>query len=148
MALSGGKVKSMSRAKILVVDDEDEIVQALTLRLKSAGYDLISANNSSQAMLLATRHLPDLVILDIRMPSGNGHIVAHKLLHQHATSIIPIIFLTASTSEADRKKAFEVEPVAYLNKPFKSGELLAVVTRALVISQHMRAHALCDWQIM
>jgi CheY-like chemotaxis protein len=138
----------MSKAKILVVDDEEDIVRALSLRLKAAGYTLILANNGAQAMQLATHQLPDLIILDIGIPSGNGHIVARRLLHQHATAHIPVIFLTASALEEDRKKAFEVEPVAYLNKPFKPNDLLAVVTRAVAISQQVRSQAIYDWRII
>lgn len=137
----------MSKAKILVVDDEVEIVRALSMRLKAAGYELISANNGAQAMQMATRQLPDLMILDIGMPAGNGHAIARRLLHQPATAHIPVIFLTASALEEDRKKAYEVEPVAYLNKPFKPNDLLAVVSRAVSISQQVRSQAIYDWRI-
>jgi two-component system KDP operon response regulator KdpE len=125
----------MSQAKILVVDDEMEIVRAVTMRLRAAGYEVIAAHDGLMATQLAIREQPDLVILDIGMPCGDGHTVAQRLQNQMGTMSTPIIFLTARTAEADRKQAAEVRAAGYLTKPFKPEELLSTVSRALALGK-------------
>jgi DNA-binding response OmpR family regulator len=121
----------MTKATILVVDDEDDIVRAISLRLRAANYEVICANDGFEATRTAIRALPDLVILDIGMPHGNGHVVAQQLLANSGTRSIPIIFLTARTSEEDRMRASGAGGARYLTKPCKSQDLLDTVARAL-----------------
>jgi DNA-binding response OmpR family regulator len=122
----------MSLAKILVVDDEIEIVRAVKMRLKAAGYDVIAAYDGMSATQLAFREAPDLIIMDIGMPCGDGHVIAQRLLTNVETSATPIVYLTARTGEADRKKAAENRAAGYLTKPFKAEELLDTVSNALL----------------
>lgn len=89
-----------SGAKILVVDDEPDVVRALTMRLKFAGYEVIVASDGASATRLAITEQPDLVILDIGLPCGDGHDVAGRLCENMNTAAVPIIFLTARTSQA------------------------------------------------
>ena len=84
------------RKKILVVDDERDIVKALMIRLQGAGYDVVTAFDGAQGVFMAHKEKPDLIILDIRMPSGNGFSVAQRLKHSTHTFTIPVIFLTGS----------------------------------------------------
>jgi DNA-binding response OmpR family regulator len=121
----------MPPAKILVVDDEQEIVRALTMRLRAAGYQVISAHDGLVGTQMAITESPDLVILDIGMPCGDGHTVAQRLMNNKETRATPIIFLTARTSEIDRKKAKNVHAAGYLTKPFKSQDLLDTIADAL-----------------
>ena len=121
----------MPVAKILVVDDEQDIVRILMMRLRSAGYDVVTANTGAVAVRMAEMTAPDLLILDIGMPDGDGHIVANHLQKNAKTSRIPIIFLTARTSEKDRMQAYQAGVCRYLTKPFKTDELLSTVSRAL-----------------
>ncbi len=125
--------------KVLVVDDEIEIVKAVSMRLRSAGYGVISARDGQMATQMALHEAPDLVILDIGMPCGDGHTVAQRLLAQAETMSTPIIFLTARDSEDDRRRAFQAGAIAYINKPFASQDLLAVVSRALAASKRMHS---------
>ena len=128
----------MSQAKILVVDDEQEIVRALTLRLRAAGYRVISAKDGETAVRMASKLSPDLVIMDIGMPCGDGHAVVRQLAENAETLATPIIFLTAQTSEKDRTQAYKAGAVGYLTKPFKSQSLLTVVSRALTQAKGSR----------
>src|SRR5579863_5971396 len=125
----------MPQAKILVVDDEQSIVRALTIRLRAVGYEVISANDGLVGTQMALHESPDLVILDIGMPCGDGHTIAQRLMKNNATMSTPIIFLTARTSETDRKKAASVHSVGYLTKPFDSQDLLDTVSRALSLGR-------------
>jgi DNA-binding response OmpR family regulator len=121
----------MSLAKILVVDDETEIVRAVSLRLKAAGYTVIAAHDGMMATQLAIHESPDLVIMDIGMPCGNGHVVMERLLNNVETESTPVIFLTARTGEADRNKALANQAAGYVTKPFNPNELLQTVSQAL-----------------
>lgn len=118
-------------SKILVVDDETDIVRAVAMRLRASGYDVLTASDGIRATQLAVSESPDLVILDIGMPCGDGYMVAEFLSKNSKTMGPPIIFLTARTSIAEQDDAKEAGAFAYLTKPFKSGELLDTVTRAL-----------------
>ena len=117
--------------KILIVDDETDIVRSLSMRLKHAGYEVIVASDGLTAISMATRNLPDLILLDIGLPCGDGHLVATRLNVNSKTMGTPIIFLTARTSDANRAKATEAGVYAYVTKPFQADELLRIIERAL-----------------
>jgi len=125
----------MSKAKILVVDDEMEIVRAVTMRLKAAGYEVIAAHDGMMATQLAIRESPDLVIMDLGMPCGDGHIVMQRLLDNVETMSTPVIVLTARTADADRKQAAAHRAAGYLTKPFQATDLLQCVSRALAVGK-------------
>ena len=81
------------KKKILIVDDERDIVKVLVIRLESSGYEVISAFDGAQGVFMAHKEQPDLIILDIRMPAGDGFSVAERLKRSTHTWTIPIIFL-------------------------------------------------------
>ena len=121
----------MPQAKILVVDDEPEIVRALTMRLRAAGYEVIAANDGLIGTKMAIQEAPDLVLLDIGMPCGNGHTVADRMRKNVKTMTTPFVFLTACAAEEDRRKAAGARAAGYLTKPFKTHELLDTIARVL-----------------
>ena len=118
-------------AKILVVDDEPDIVMALAMRLKSAGYIVITAGDGAEATKRAIHEQPNLILLDIGMPCGDGHTIANRLSNSVDTASIPLIYLTARTAPADRMKAMSLGAFDYITKPFTSERLLGSVERAL-----------------
>jgi DNA-binding response OmpR family regulator len=113
--------------KILIVDDEPELVRAVTLRLKSAGYETMSACDGLAAMAMAFSCQPHLVLLDIGLPFQDGYQVATTLRMAARTAHIPIVFLTSRTWDLD--KAREVRPDGYVVKPYQPVELLDIVGR-------------------
>jgi CheY-like chemotaxis protein len=121
----------VSVEKILVVDDEEDVVRAVGMRLKSAGYQVLCASDGLAATQMAVKHMPDLIILDIGMPGGDGHTVAQRLHANVNTMTIPIVFLTARVSKEDMEKASDVGAAGYLMKPFKSERLLSLVDRVI-----------------
>lgn len=121
----------MLKGKILVVDDEPEIVKSVKIRLEASGYEVITAMDGLQATQIAIKQQPDLIILDIGMPAGDGHVVLKRIKDNVSTETIPIIFLTARTSMDDYEKAGDAGIDKYLTKPFKSEELLAAVEELL-----------------
>jgi CheY-like chemotaxis protein len=117
--------------KILMVDDEPDILKIVKFRLLNAGYEVIFASNGQEGVDLARAQSPDLIIMDYRMPILNG-IDAAKLIKKDAQlKHIPILFMTASsaTITEDIIKAVGIE--AYLTKPFEADILLQKVKQLL-----------------
>ena len=121
----------MTRKKILVVDDERDVVKAVTIRLQTAGYEVVSAYDGARGVFAVHKEKPDLVILDIRMPAGDGFSIAQELKESAQTSHIPILFLTGSPEISAEQKAEKVGGRFYIKKPYDPEELLDAVRRAL-----------------
>ena len=124
--------------KILIVDDEPELVRALTLRLNSAGYETLSASDGVAATDRAFSYQPDLILLDIGLPLQDGYQVAGILRAASRTAHIPIVFLTARTWDLD--KAREIRPDGYVVKPYQPAELLDIVGRLIAVTR-VRNHS-------
>lgn len=109
---------------VLVVDDEDDIVQFVQDALEDEGYKVFTAFDGAQALQVAREHRPDLIILDIMLPRRDGFAVCSEL-REHLD--IPILFLSAKQSDADKIQGFRVGADDYVIKPFSIKELLARV---------------------
>jgi DNA-binding response OmpR family regulator len=117
--------------KILIVEDDTRIAMMLFIRLKAENYDTRLASNAVQAMSLAKQGCPDLIVVDISMPGGNGFLVAEWLRDLKETADVPIIFMTASQKPGLREEACEYGAAAFLQKPFDAKELLAAIHEVL-----------------
>jgi two-component system OmpR family response regulator len=129
----------MSKGKILVVDDEQQIVECVSARLRSFGYEVITAMHGSLATALALEEKPDLIILDINMPEMDGHAVVRALRNSLETGYIPIIFLSARTTEEDYQEAIRNGIERYITKPFTSEELIVAVEELVCTAVGSRA---------
>jgi two-component system phosphate regulon response regulator PhoB len=116
---------------VLVVDDEDDIRNLLLLQLQKEGFTAISASNGLDALELAQRVTPSLVILDLMLPGLPGTEVCRRLRAEAATKDVPIIMLSARSDEIDRVVGFEVGADDYVTKPFSARELLLRVRAVL-----------------
>ena len=112
------------RGTILVVDDEDEIVQFVQDALEDEGYTVCTAFDGGQALKVARQRCPDLVILDIMLPGRNGFAICKEL---RENLDIPILFLSAKQSDADKIQGFSMGADDYVMKPFSIKELIARV---------------------
>ena len=119
----------MSEAKILVVDDEPNLVDVITFNLRHVGFDVINAFDADEALRKYKSEKPDLILLDVMLPQGSGFDVC-RLIRQ-TDQRIPIIMLTARISESDRVQGFEFGADDYVLKPFATRELVARI-RALL----------------
>lgn len=119
-----GKV---TKATILIVDDNPNNVQLLNAVMSMRGFDVMVAKNGLQALEIVKNELPDLILLDIMMPVMDGFEACRKLKECPETKNIPIIFLTAKSHIDDIMKGFELGGVDYITKPFSSNELVARV---------------------
>jgi DNA-binding response OmpR family regulator len=113
--------------KILVVDDEPDIVTMVASRLEALGYEIVSASDGKDALEKARTTKPDLVVLDLMLPKLNGYEVCHSLGTDPQHRDTPVVMLTASGQVDDIKKGMECGAVAYITKPFKPDVLLGVV---------------------
>ncbi|MDH3214881.1 MAG: response regulator [Candidatus Krumholzibacteria bacterium] len=117
--------------KILIIEDDQKISMALSVRLKSKGYEVGCAFDGSQGVNLAVKNEPDLIILDISMPAGGGFLAAERLRNLANTANTPIVFITASKEPGLKEKARDLGAFAFLEKPFDARSLLAIIRRAL-----------------
>ena len=117
--------------KILVVDDTPDIVQFLVVRLRSEGFDTLTAYNGFDALEITRKEKPDLIILDVMMPQLNGFQVCRKIKQDTELVHIPVIFLTAKDQPSDRFWGEEVGSSAYLTKPVDPREVAQKVHEIL-----------------
>jgi DNA-binding response OmpR family regulator len=117
--------------KILVVDDEPNIVKMICSRLAANNYEVIAAYDGVGAVETAHKEKPDLIILDIKMPAGTGVSVYENLRNSANTAIIPVIFITAYPDKDIKKKVLEMGANDFIAKPFKADVMLTKVKEAL-----------------
>lgn len=118
-------------AKILIVEDEDALVTLLTYNLQAAGYDVVSAKTSDDAMFLLKETVPDLVVLDWMLPGSSGIEICRQIRAGAATRSLPVIMLTARGEEGDRLRGLATGADDYMVKPFSVAELLARIKALL-----------------
>ena len=114
--------------KILVVEDEATIRNNVVSMLRMEGFDVLEANNGRVALALAREHIPGLILSDVMMPELDGYGLLEQLRADPATATIPLIFLSARTDRADRRRGMNLGADDYLGKPFSHGELMEAVT--------------------
>jgi len=119
------------KEKILIVDDEKDIVKMLDYNLKKEGFRTLSANDGEDAIDLAHREHPDLIILDLMLPGIDGLEVCKALKKESKTAKVPIIMLTAKAQETDKVLGLELGADDYVTKPFSPRELIARVKAVL-----------------
>jgi len=118
----------MSKAEILIIDDEPQIRRLLEITLESDGYISRSAVSAKEGLIMASNHPPELILLDIGLPDENGHSVLQKLRQWYTN---PVIILSVIKNEEDIIRALDNGANDYLSKPFRTGELLARIRSAL-----------------
>ncbi len=116
-------------ARILIADDEEDMVTGLRDNLQCEGYEVVVAHDGEAALAAATRESPDLILLDVMMPKMNGLEVCRRI--REAGFMVPILMLTAKSQEIDIVRGLEVGADDYVTKPFSVRELLARIKAAL-----------------
>ena len=116
---------------VLLIDDDATTVLAVGIRLKAMGYTVYTAKDAVNAISAVRKNNPDVVVLDISLPAGDGFLVAERLQRLVNTAATPIIFITASTKPELREKAMKMGAVAFLQKPFDATSLADAIESAL-----------------
>ena len=122
-----------NKYKILLVEDESNIQTFVTALLEANEYQVISALNCSEAKTMYASHIPDLIILDLGLPDGDGTSFLRELRQKELT---PVIVLSARSDECEKVKALDLGANDYVTKPFGSAELLARIRSALRMYRH------------
>lgn len=122
---------NFGRAKILIVDDDPELRMALKLRLRANHFETVSAGDGYSAIALAQKERPNLIILDLGLPVGNGFNVLKRLQENDALSHIPVIVLTARDPEGNELRSLDSGATAFLQKPADNNELLQLIHASL-----------------
>ncbi|ACB83850.1 response regulator transcription factor [Natranaerobius thermophilus] len=117
--------------KILVIEDEKNIVIPLKLYLQKQGFEVLVATNGVDGVSLAQEEKPDVILLDIILPKMNGYLVCEALKENEETKHIPIIFITAKSNETEIEKALAMGGDDYLIKPFTHTKLYEVIKKYL-----------------
>jgi DNA-binding response OmpR family regulator len=119
------------KRKVLIADDEPNIVTALEFLLKRAGYDVRAAANGEEALALVESYAPDLVLIDIMMPGKSGYEVCQRMRERPEWHHIKIVMVTAKGREAEVSKGMSLGADLYVTKPFSTQELIAAIDRLL-----------------
>ncbi len=121
----------MKSPKILIVDDDPDLRQALKVRLRANHYDTVHAVDGYSAIALAYKEHPNLIILDLGLPAGDGFVVLDRLQGDDKLSTIPVIVLTARDAQSSERRALRAGASAFFQKPADNAELLAVIRASL-----------------
>jgi two-component system KDP operon response regulator KdpE len=121
----------MEKPKILIVDDDPDLRRGLNLRLRSQHYDTAYATDGFSAIAMAQKEKPDLIILDIGLPAGDGFVVLERLQQNASLSTIPVIVLSARDPQATREETMRAGATAFFQKPADNAELLNAIRAVL-----------------
>jgi two-component system KDP operon response regulator KdpE len=129
----------MPRPKILVVDDDPDLLRALRLRLRANNYEVSTASDGYAAIASAQKERPSLIILDLGLPVGDGFVVLDRLQSSDALSGIPVIVLSARDPQMNEERALKAGAAAFFQKPADNDELLNVIQVSLGPGAEQRA---------
>ena len=121
----------MPRPRILLVDDDPDLLRALRLRLRANNYEVTTASDGYAAIAAAQKERPALIILDLGLPVGDGFVVLNRLQNSDALSGVPVIVLSARDPQNNEEKALKAGAAAFFQKPADNDELLNVIRVSL-----------------
>jgi DNA-binding response OmpR family regulator len=110
--------------KILIAEDERDILDLIMFTLQFGGYDVVPTSNGEDALEMVHKEQPDLILLDVRMPRMSGYEVCKRIKAEDDTRNIPVVFLSAKGQEAEVLTGYEMGAVDYILKPFAPDQLL------------------------
>lgn len=121
----------MSKKRILIMDDDADLVRIVEARLKSAGYEVLSAGGGAECLEKAQKEMPDIILLDILMPEMDGQEVLRKLRSGGRAANIPVIMLTAKDQVEDVTKSIRYGAQDYIVKPFDYRVMLEKIKKVI-----------------
>ena len=121
----------MAKKKLLLIEDEADIVKVLSKKLNDSGFEVASRPDAMGGTQYVYQSKPDLVLLDLMMPAGGGLAVMKNLTRSTKTSSIPVIVITGMQDEAYKKQVMDMGVKAFIQKPYEFDVLLSEINRAL-----------------
>jgi CheY-like chemotaxis protein len=131
----------MAMKTVLLIDDDNVFLLTIGVRLKSMGYVVHAAKDAVSAVSAVHKTSPDVIVLDVSLPAGDGFLVAERLQRLISAAATPIIFVTASESPGMSERAMKLGAVAFLNKPFDATTLADAIESALSPGDNWRPQA-------
>jgi DNA-binding response OmpR family regulator len=125
-------------ARVLVIDDEPDVLLLCRVNLQHAGYDVLEAADGERGLALAVGELPDAVVLDLMLPLMDGYGVLAALQADERTRTIPVLVLTAKAQREDRVRCWEEGASEYMTKPFSPAALSATLAQLMAMSPEQR----------
>jgi len=116
--------------RILLIEDDREIARALLLRLKAVGHDPFAMHEGASGLSAAIATIPDIVILDLRLPDMDGFAVLQQLQQHDVARLIPVIVVSANVAERAKREAIVLGAHAFIEKPYDFRKLVAAIDRA------------------
>jgi CheY-like chemotaxis protein len=126
----------MSQKTILIVDDDPDVRLGLHVRLRANHYNVIFAADGMASIAEARKHMPDLIILDLGLPAGDGFSVMERLKANDSLSLIPVIVVSARDLKSNMDRALKAGAKAFLQKPVDNAQLLSAIRKALGEKDH------------
>jgi two-component system KDP operon response regulator KdpE len=130
----------MDKPKILIVDDDPFLRRALKLRLRANHYDTVYAEDGSSAIAMAQKEQPNIIILDLGLPSGDGFVVLQDLQKRDSLANIPVIVLTGWDAAFNEPKSLQAGATAFFQKPADNNELLGAIRKTLMNAWRKTTH--------
>ena len=131
----------MAMKTVLLIDDDNVFLLTIGVRLKGMGYTVHAAKDAVNAISAVRKNNPDVIVLDVTLPAGDGFMVADRLQSLISTAATPIIFVTASEKPGMRERAMSLGAVEFLNKPFDATTLADAIESALSPGDRWRPRA-------
>ena len=121
----------MATQKVLIIEDDPDIQRLVGLRLKKNGFDVAYASDAITSMTIARKEQPDVIILDLGLPGGDGYVVMERLRALAALATVPVIVVTARDPSTNRERSIAAGATMFLSKPIDFDALESAVARAL-----------------
>jgi DNA-binding response OmpR family regulator len=121
----------MAKSKILVIDDDLDLVRAMRLRLRANNFEVATATDGYSAIAAAQKERPNLIILDLGLPVGDGFVVLDRLQNSDALAGIPVVVLSARDPQSNEERALKCGAAAFFQKPADNDELMNVIRVSL-----------------
>jgi two-component system KDP operon response regulator KdpE len=122
----------LDRNKILIIEDDLDLRRGLNVRLRANNYDTAFAADAVMALNIAKKEAPDLILLDLGLPGGDGFVVLERMKNIASLACTPVIVLSARDPKANEKRALDAGAEAFFQKPVDNQELMAAIQRALM----------------
>ena len=135
----------MNNQKILIVEDDPDVRKGIHVRLQASHYETFFAVDAVSCIAEARKHRPDLILIDLGMPGGDGFTVMERLKANPYLAVIPVIIVSARTGQENRARAMKAGAKAFLEKPVENEALLAVIRQALGESSELEKQLVHDF---
>src|SRR5690349_10071216 len=124
----------MNNNKILLIEDDKDTVRAMAVRFKAKGYQFVVANDAISAISIARKEKPDLIVLDLGLPAGDGFTVMQRLKANYDLMLVPVIVVSARDPLVNQQRALEAGAELFFQKPIDNDEFFGAVQKALLKS--------------